>query len=372
MSEILIVGGGVAGCAAALALERAGARPTVYESHPTSTEDLGAFLIIQSGGVQVLSELGVLDAVDEHAATLNEICVQSPDGSRTFVQRPLANADSLSYRLVSRGRLCQILQEHAVSRGIHIRRDGRIDAVRGDLGSARATLEDGTVLEASLAIGADGLRSRLRSAINKDGAEPRYVGQRLFWGFNADTSHGEPYSMHVAAGEGSAFGYIPTNRGTSWFARVTGPELTRDEIASPDFGKLLFEHLVGVPAQIAESSSEMLVTNSYDLPWVKNWSAGGVLLLGDAAHAAAPATGQGASLALEDGLVLGKAVRDHGTLADAVAAFETARRDRAQANIVASARMSVGETALSDAPQGRALDPAEAAEQIRWDAPLTA
>ncbi len=372
MSEILIVGGGVAGCAAALSLERAGVQSVVFESHPTSTEDLGAFLIIQSGGVQVLSELGVLESVDEYAVSLSEIHIQSPDGSRTFARRPLATSGSLSYRLVSRGRLCQILQEHAVSRGIQLRRDVRIDAVSGDLGSSRVTLEDGSIQEASLVIGADGLRSRLRSAINRDGAEPRYVGQRLFWGFNADTSHGELGSMHVAAGEGSAFGYIPTDRGTSWFARVTGPELTRDELLDPDFGKLLFEHLVGVPAQIAESSSEMLVTNSYDLPWVRNWSEGGVLLLGDAAHTAAPATGQGASLALEDGLVLGKAVRDHSTLADAVAAFETARRDRAQANIIASARMSVGDGALSDAPQGRALDPGEAAEQIRWDAPLTA
>ena len=372
MTEVLIAGGGIAGCAAALALDRAGAHAVVHEAHPTSTEDLGAFVILASAGVQVLAELGVLDAVDDEALPVRGMAVQSPDGERTFVSRPLAAEGAAGYRLFRRGRLCRILQDCVTERGIELRRGARPVDVRGEPGAVQVTDAGGERSRADLVVAADGLRSGLRGLINPAAAAaPRYVGQRVFWGFTPRTDLGSAGTMHVVSTPAVAFAYIPTTRGTYWYARRTAPELSRAELDEPDFARLLTGSLTGVGREVADTATEMLVANSYDLPWVQRWSGRGMLLIGDASHAAAPATGQGGSLALEDGLVLGKAVRDHSGLPAALAAFEAARRDRVQANIVASARASVGETALADAPQGRPLEPAEAARQVCWDAPLT-
>ncbi|WP_367115163.1 FAD-dependent oxidoreductase [Actinophytocola sp.] len=86
----------------------------------------------------------------------------------------------------------------------------------------------------------------------------------------------------------------------------------------------------------------MMVTNANDLPDVSRWHTDRVLIIGDAAHAASPATGQGASMALEDTVVLAKAFRDTGAVAEALAAYERLRRPRVEANIATSARLTTG------------------------------
>jgi 2-polyprenyl-6-methoxyphenol hydroxylase-like FAD-dependent oxidoreductase len=211
----------------------------------------------------------------------------------------------------------------------------------------------------------------LLSVVNPNDSGPRYVGQLVFWGFTPDRQWGSTDDMHIIAGENLAFGYIPISSGTYWFARVTAPEKSREELAEMDFSAFLAESLIALPQEIA-ATAQPYGANSYDLPFVSQWSGGGVLLIGDAAHAASPATGQGGGYALEDAFVIGKAVRDRGELAEAVGSFERARRGRTQANIVASARMCTGPETLADAPQGSTLDPAEALTQVQWGVPLPA
>lgn len=371
MAEILITGGGIAGCGAALALHRAGAQVAVHEAHPTSTEDLGAFLILPSGGVQVLDELGVLDSLEGVATPLTHMNILSPDGAKTFASRPLASEGAPQYRLVRRGALCEVLQQQVEAAGIPLHRGSRITKVSGDLGGVEARDEAGSEYSADLVVAADGLGSALRSGVNPNDPGPRYVGQLVFWGFTADQQWGTPDDMHIIAGENLAFGYIPIQSGTYWFARVTAPEKSRAELADMDFSAFLSESLIALPKDIA-ATARPYGANSYDLPYVSQWSGGGVLLIGDAAHAASPATGQGGGFALEDALVLGKAIRDRDELAEAIGSFERARRGRTQANVVASARMCTGPETLADAPQGSPLDPVEAFTQVQWGEPLPA
>ena len=85
-----------------------------------------------------------------------------------------------------------------------------------------------------------------------------------------------------------------------------------------------------------------IAARAYDLPPGRSWHTRHTLIIGDAAHAASPATGQGASMALEDAVVLAKALRDSPTIQAALSAYEHLRRPRVEQNIAASARLTTG------------------------------
>jgi 2-polyprenyl-6-methoxyphenol hydroxylase-like FAD-dependent oxidoreductase len=88
------------------------------------------------------------------------------------------------------------------------------------------------------------------------------------------------------------------------------------------------------------AAHQVLVTNAYDLPHLRTWHRDHALIIGDAAHAASPAAGQGASLALEDGIIVAKSLRDSPDPNSAFVLYERLRRNRVQANIDHSARVS--------------------------------
>jgi len=142
---VLIVGGGIAGAAAALALDKAGIDVIVHEAHPESSADAGAFLTLAENGMRALQQIDADGVVAEASAPLRTMRVSSADGTEI----------------------------------------------------ATATFADGTRTSADLLIGADGLRSTVRSVLDPDGATPRYVGQRVFYGYADDTGvSGDPDRIH--------------------------------------------------------------------------------------------------------------------------------------------------------------------------------
>jgi 2-polyprenyl-6-methoxyphenol hydroxylase-like FAD-dependent oxidoreductase len=127
-------------------------------------------------------------------------------------------------------------------------------------------------------------------------------------------------------------------------------------------------------AGIVRAAHQVLVTNAYDLPHLGNWHRDHMLIIGDAAHAASPATGQGASMALEDAVILAKSLRDRPDPASAFVTYEQLRRDRVQANITRSARMSTqSRLAWPQLPPANQQAPApnEAINtQLQWHTPF--
>jgi 2-polyprenyl-6-methoxyphenol hydroxylase-like FAD-dependent oxidoreductase len=127
-------------------------------------------------------------------------------------------------------------------------------------------------------------------------------------------------------------------------------------------------------AGIVRAAHQVLVTNTYDLPHLSNWHRDHMLIIGDAAHAASPATGQGASMALEDAVILAKSLRDRPDPASAFVTYEQLRRDRVQADINRSARMSAqSRLDWSRLPpeNQQAPDPNKAINtQLQWHTPL--
>jgi 2-polyprenyl-6-methoxyphenol hydroxylase-like FAD-dependent oxidoreductase len=235
-----------------------------------------------------------------------------------------------------------VLQDEVRRRGIPLRHGERLVATEPDGDGINAVFADGTRAGGDLLIGADGLRSTVRTQLDPGAAPPRYVGSQIFYGATPGTPPGTPTDCFHFVRGGVAFGYIATEQeGTWWFARVIGPELTHDELAADDWATHLTDVLSAEPGprEIVRAADRVLVTNAYDLANVRVWHRYRAVIIGDAAHAASPATGQGASMALEDAVALAEAIRDDEGIDAALSAYEERRRGPVEANTAASARM---------------------------------
>lgn len=353
MGGVLVVGGGVAGTATAMALHKAGLGATVFEAYSRGGDDAGAFLTLGANGMLALDAAGLVAEAgfELHTLELTD-CEGTLLGSRPLMP---AGPDVPGYQCLHRSELYRVLQAEAERRGIAIERRKRL--VHAELldGGVRAVFSDGTSAAGELLVGADGLRSTVRTVIDPAAPEPRYVGVRVFYGYASDAEpRGKAGVLHIVRGSTTAFGYTIDPEGrTWWFARLHGPELDRTTIARtrPPQWRSDLEAAFGrdrSPAAdiVAATGEELFVTNARDIATLPTWHRGGMVVLGDAAHPASPASGQGASMALEDAVVLGKALRDIPDRARALDAFEQLRRHRTEANVAASAALDADDRAL--------------------------
>ncbi|MFI7407339.1 FAD-dependent oxidoreductase [Streptomyces sp. NPDC049627] len=349
--RVLVVGGGIAGAAAALALHKAGFDVAVYEAHPDSAEDIGAFLTLASNGMRALAEIDASAAVTALGFPLTSMRVLDDTGTEA-AHVPLGEAGTphLRYRCLRRGDLTAALQDEVTRRGIAIRHGARLMGVEEDADGVTAHFADGSTATGDALIGADGLHSTVRRLIAPD-VRPRYAGQYVFYGYTgaAPESAGTE-TITMVRGSTVAFGYAVSPTGeTYWFARVSDTPLAADDIAHGTPGRwrdlllpLLRKDATPAADLVAATPDHLMVTNATELPTGTPWRSGRALVIGDAAHAASPATGQGASMALEDAVVLAKSLRDAPDTDGALSLYETLRRPRTEHNITVSGGISRG------------------------------
>lgn len=390
MSRILIIGGGIAGTAAALALHKAGREATVFEAHPRTAHDIGAFLTLASNGMRALMQFDAAEAVAAIGFRLTGMQVIDASGAET-AKVPLGEADHplATYRCLRRAELTLALQAEARRRGIEIRHGARLADLTQDATGVTAHFADGGRATGELLIGADGLNSAVRPLIDPATPGPRYAGQQVFYGYTTDAAPpSEPERITMIRSDTGAFGYTVSPAGeTFWFARVSGEPASErqiSEITPAQWRERLVPQLrrEATPAAgiVAATDSELMVTNACDLTPGLMWSTARTLLIGDAAHAASPATGQGASMALEDAVVLAKALRESDSIPVALAAYDRLRRPRVERNILISSQITAraqpqtqNRPQSGQGPERRAGAPDE--ELLRlldWDRPLPA
>jgi 2-polyprenyl-6-methoxyphenol hydroxylase-like FAD-dependent oxidoreductase len=366
MTRVLIIGGGIAGTATALALDKAGIEVSVHEAHPSSAEDLGAFLTLASNGMRALAQIDAAGAVAAIGFPLASMRVLAGSGER-MADVPLGEPEQpLSrYRCLRRGALNHALQAEAGRRGITVRHGARLTGLTESATGVGVTFADGSTAAADLLIGADGINSTVRSLAHPAATAPHYAGQRVFYGYCSGILPGDdPERITMIRGSGAAFGYATSPAGeTHWFARVSGPPVAPGELTDTapkrwrdQLLPLLRPDATAAAELVAATGGRLMVTNACDLPPGLPWQTRRTLIIGDAAHAASPATGQGASMALEDSVVLAKALRDSPGTAAALTAYEQVRRPRVERNIAVSARITAGEQPPRD---GAAESPGE-------------
>ena len=348
----VIVGGGVAGPALGLALHRAGIESVLLERRAEADPEAGSYLTVSTNGLDALSIIGAYHLAEEVGFRSWLNTMYSATG-RALGEIPLGRplSDGTVALTMKRSRLAVLLAEEAQLRGVDVRRDARVVSVSGGDGGVTATLEDGTTIGGDVLVGADGVHSLVRRTIDPDAPRGRYVGLTNFGGITRSTPVAQelaPETWHFVFGSRAFFGAHPTPDGdVVWFVNVPRAEISTEErrtTSMEQWQQSLLELVrddAGPGATLlSEGVLELAGDNTYDLARVPTWSRDGMVVLGDAAHAPAPSSGQGASMALEDAVVLAQALRDGPDVATALSAYEKARRPRVERIVAAGARSS--------------------------------
>ncbi|MEV0388631.1 FAD-dependent monooxygenase [Nonomuraea sp. NPDC050643] len=337
--KVLIIGCGIGGPATAMALREVGIEAEIHEAYARGADGVGSFLNVASNGLAALSALGAHKKVLESAIPTPRMVMWSGTGKRLGeVANGLRLDDGTVSHTVLRSDLYRTVRSEAERRGIRIAYGKRLVSYDEGPGGVTARFEDGTQATGDLLIACDGVHSRTRSILDPQAPAPRYSGLYSFGGIVEDAGFtGEPGVYNMVFGKRAFFGHTVTESGqTWWFANL--PRKLGD--VPPDWKPALiqaFEGDAGFSAELIRRSEVEPGLPIHDLPPVPVWHRGRVLLTGDAAHATSPSSGQGASMAIEDAIVLARCLRDGKGHEEAFASFEAERRPRVE-RVVAYSR----------------------------------
>lgn len=328
--NILIIGGGIAGCCAAIALTQAGHRVRIIEKQDAwRFQSSGIF--VYANGLVSLGKMGILNEMLAAGFAV-------PNGRNAYYDNHGEPIVETIYPTAENGRIPAILgikraEMHRVmatrveALGVPIQLGTTVTALDDGPGGVRVALSDSSTAQADLVVGADGLRSATRALIGIDVA-PRYTGVGVW-----RAVHRRPPDLTdkiMVMGPAKRFGIMPISDDLLYtFGTVAEPE---DAYYAPaDWHRLMAERFMEFdePAApfLAElgAQTEVLYTGVEEVVLPLPWHRGRVQLIGDAAHASTPFMGQGGAMAMQDAVVLAEALAAHDSVDEALTAFGQAR-----------------------------------------------
>lgn len=345
---ILIIGAGIGGLTAALALQKAGFAVRVFEQ-AKEIRDGGAGLTLWANAVRVLQELGLADLVQRLAMPeTTQAGFYTARGKPLALLSPQTVEEQCGAPTVAVHRAeFQAALRNQVSPGTIVL-DRQLVSFEQDNAGVTACFADGERVNGSLLVGADGIHSQVRQQLFPQ-SQPRYAGYTAWRGIASGV---DPHLHGELWGRGMRFGIVPlTKERVYWFATRNTLENEADspEVRQKELLEMFKDwHPVVTALLEATEASSILRNDIYDLQPLSQWSKGHVTLLGDAAHAMTPNMGQGACQALEDALVLAHTLRSMHPLTEALRTYQQNRLPHA--NSVLTRSRQIGTVAQWEHP----------------------
>ena len=345
----VVVGGGIGGTAAAVALARAGIDVRVYEQAQQLAE-VGAGVSLAPNGLRMLEELGVGDGIERLGARHLSTELRLSDG-RPARHEPHQFARAGRNVGIHRADLLALLVAELPSGTV--RTGHQCTGLHQDTEGAVASFANGTTATADVVIGADGIHSTAQGSVVAP-AEPVFSGVVAYRGLVPRVDGYPADTMRMWVGESKHFLVFPVRAGRllNYVGFVQSDTSARESWSAPGDPAALAGHFAGWDPVIAEVIAAVSKPGGSGFQWamydrapLPRWSSGRLTLLGDAAHPMLPHLGQGVNQALEDAVALAtllSAVTTSASVPRALAAYEELRRGRTARVQLGSRRNGAG------------------------------
>jgi salicylate hydroxylase len=342
--RIVIIGGGIGGLTAALALERRGGQIVVCEQSPSLSE-IGAGLNLTPNAIKALRALGLEDQVNAIGSGSEFLIIRNWKSGRIISRSRRGEFDrqfGAPNLTVHRADLLDVLS--GALKTTEIRLGARCIAVAGRDRVAVARFADGSEIEGDIVVGADGIHSVVRRSLFGADA-PRFTGC-ICWRGMAEVSavpsdisiadgalwmgpHGHVVHYPVRCGE--LLNIVAHFDSDAWTEESWTRECDVSELITTYAG------WNSALTRLFPCSERWYKWALYDRDPLERWTLGRATLLGDSAHAMLPYLGQGAAMAIEDGCVLAATIaRQPDDLDQALVAYERMRVPRTRAAVLGS------------------------------------
>ncbi|MDM0117263.1 FAD-dependent monooxygenase [Variovorax sp. J22R133] len=374
-TSIAIVGGGIGGLTAAIAILRAGLDVHVYEQKHDLRE-AGAGIQISPNASRVLHRLGLAEKLAKTAVRPQAWHQRRWDDGRTLLRTPLGDTVEAVFGFphvqMHRADLLDVLRDAFPAERLHPGHRFTDCTDHGD--HVKVSFDNGTRIECDVFVGADGIHSAARRVLFGDDA-PRFTGCVAYRGLvpaSRLTPLGLPLESQVWMGPGKHFVHYFVQRGAmvNFVAVVDQDAWARESWIEPaDIAQSLaaFEGWHPQVRTILAAVDETFVWGLFDRSPMAQWSIGRCTLLGDACHAMLPFMAQGAAQAIEDGATLAACLAKIGPqdFPGALMLYQSVRLPRAS-RVQAASKENKTRFHLADGPLQHARDAQMANGATDW------
>jgi 2-polyprenyl-6-methoxyphenol hydroxylase-like FAD-dependent oxidoreductase len=305
--KAIVIGAGIGGLSAAIALRRANIEPVVFEQ-ADQLREVGAGLTFWTDGINALKVLGAAEGVVAASSILKRFEVRTWRGDVLTIlpwakveKKNGAPAAICVHRRDLLDRLAALVDLNQVHCGC------RCTSIEEDPSGVTARFANGRDEHADILVGADGIHSVVRAALHGE-SKPRYAGYTCWRGVARYEGKALPAGMAFEAwGPGKRFAIHPVGPGrVFWYGTKNTPQGGADGFGGrkADALESFRDWFAPIPEIIAATEDAILRNDIVDRKPINNWGRGRITLLGDAAHPTTPNLGQGACMAIQDAVVL--------------------------------------------------------------------
>jgi 2-polyprenyl-6-methoxyphenol hydroxylase-like FAD-dependent oxidoreductase len=343
VNRVLIVGGGLSGTSAALALQREGIHVEIVEREPVWGA-LGTGITLMSPALRALAQLGVLEQCLAAGNGCSEMSLFDVDGNllhELHIHGLVADVPAVAGMM--RPELHRILADAATEKGTSVRTGTRVVSLEQTDDAVNVELSDGSKETYDLVLAADGLRSQIREMVFGDeAAKPNALGQVVWRALlRRPASVTGEYQFY---GPGLKTGFTPLgpDKMYQFLVQPFDTDLPTPE-ERPGQMRELLAPFGGSVAEVRDEITDPDKVDVRKLYWLimpPPWYRGRVLLIGDAAHSTTPQLAMGGAIALEDGIVLGELLASESDLETALEKFMERRYERCKMVVENSVQLS--------------------------------